>query len=200
MTAETLAAAILRDVPIRGRIQSDPTGLQEFVFKRDVIAALSRAMSDDLAERAGEVLEGVTPGPWSSEMLMQDDPNGDEWPTDIEVASQSGRHIHGHDLGYNPDVDLEIIANARFIATARELVPALIAQNAALRAERDRFEAALGRACLVGGTTYLVEKAQKAEARAERMEAAIRELKRCWYQGDLTENDFAAALKGADHE
>ena len=38
------------------------------------------------------------------------------------------------------------------------------------------------------------------KARAERLEAAIRELKRCWYQGDLTENDFAAALKGADHE
>ncbi len=35
------------------------------------------------------------------------------------------------------------------------------------------------------------------QARAERLEAAIRELKRCWYQGDLTENDFAAALKGA---
>ena len=33
-----------------------------------------------------------------------------------------------------------------------------------LRAERDRFEAALGRACQVGGTTYLVERAEKAEA------------------------------------
>ena len=40
---------------------------------------------------------------------------------------------------------------------------------------------------------------ERAEARAERLEAAIRELKRCWYQGDLTENDFAAALKGADN-
>ena len=33
-----------------------------------------------------------------------------------------------------------------------------------LRAERDRFEAALGRACQVGGTTYLCERAEKAEA------------------------------------
>lgn len=32
-----------------------------------------------------------------------------------------------------------------------------------LEAERDRFEAALGRACLVGGTTYLVERAEVAE-------------------------------------
>ncbi len=35
---------------------------------------------------------------------------------------------------------------------------------ARLREERDRFEAALGRACQVGGTTYLVERAEKAEA------------------------------------
>ena len=35
---------------------------------------------------------------------------------------------------------------------------------ARLTAERDRFEAALGRACLVGGTTYLVDRAEKAEA------------------------------------
>lgn len=41
-----------------------------------------------------------------------------------------------------------------------------------LRAERDRFEAALGRACLVGGTTYLVERAEKAEAERDRLAAA----------------------------
>lgn len=35
---------------------------------------------------------------------------------------------------------------------------------ARLTAERNRFEAALGRACLVGGTTYLVDRAKKAEA------------------------------------
>lgn len=34
---------------------------------------------------------------------------------------------------------------------------------ATLEAERDRFEAALARACLVGGTTYLIERAEKAE-------------------------------------
>lgn len=38
------------------------------------------------------------------------------------------------------------------------------AEVARLTAERDRFEAALGRACLVGGTTYLIERATKAEA------------------------------------
>jgi len=43
-------------------------------------------------------------------------------------------------------------------------IAALEAEIARLTAERDRFEAALGRACLVGGTTYLLERAEKAEA------------------------------------
>ena len=38
------------------------------------------------------------------------------------------------------------------------------AEIARLTAERDRFEEALGRACLVGATTYLIERAEKAEA------------------------------------
>ncbi len=41
---------------------------------------------------------------------------------------------------------------------------ALRGELARLTAERDRFEAALGRACLVGGTTYLLDRAEKAEA------------------------------------
>ena len=41
----------------------------------------------------------------------------------------------------------------------------------ALRMERDRFESALSRACLVGGTTYLVERAEKAEAERDRLAA-----------------------------
>ena len=45
-----------------------------------------------------------------------------------------------------------------------------------LRAERDRFEAALGRACQVGGTTYLVERAEKAEAERDRLRAALDEI------------------------
>ena len=43
-----------------------------------------------------------------------------------------------------------------------------------LRAERDRFETALGRACQVGGTTYLVERAEKAEAERDALRAYLR--------------------------
>lgn len=84
-------------------------------------------MSDEeLIAEARKLLDGTTPGPWVAETLIGDDANGDECPTDVEIASQSGRHIHGHDLGYNDDVDAEIIANARFISASRELFPALL--------------------------------------------------------------------------
>ena len=45
-----------------------------------------------------------------------------------------------------------------------DLHASAIARAEAAEAERDRFEAALARACLVGGTTYLVERAERAEA------------------------------------
>ena len=66
-----------------------------------------------------------TPGPWVTEILTGCDPNGDEWETDIEVSSTCGKHIHGYDLGYNEDVDLEIKANAHLIAAAPDLYDAL---------------------------------------------------------------------------
>ena len=46
------------------------------------------------------------------------------------------------------------------------------AKVAELTRERDRFEAALARACLVGGTTYLIERAEAAEAKVARLEGA----------------------------
>lgn len=53
-----LATALLRDVP---RFAS-PDG--NLLAEKDVLAALSRALDPAIAERAGEVLEGVTDG-WS---------------------------------------------------------------------------------------------------------------------------------------
>jgi len=43
----------------------------------------------------------------------------------------------------------------------------------ALERERDRFEFALARTCLVGGTTYLVERAEAAEAHLAECEARL---------------------------
>lgn len=39
--------------------------------------------------------------------------------------------------------------------------------------ERDRFEAALGRVCLVGGTTYLIERAERAETELAELRAEM---------------------------
>lgn len=65
----------------------------------------------------------------------------------------------------------------------------------------DRIEALVKkRDAALASNRGLVRLNEMTEARAERLEAAIRELKRCWYQGDLTENDFAAALKENSHE
>jgi len=56
---------------------------------------------------------------------------------------------------------------------AADALEAQAAEIARLTAERDRFEEALGRACLVGATAYLLERAEKAEA--ERDQWAARE-------------------------
>ena len=66
-----------------------------------------------------------TPGPWSVDVLMHSDPNGDDYPSAVEVGSDSGLHICGHDLGYNDDVDIAIIANAHLIAAAPDMAEAL---------------------------------------------------------------------------
>jgi len=190
-------------------------------------------MTDQLTDEAVKaLLDGTTPGPWRVEILTGSNPNGDEWETDVEISSASGRYIMGHDLGYRDDADAEIKATSHLIAAAPDLARTVIALHAqladakaaqakvveraclavsekadwpedehgrteqpelfarvintiralapagglaavqALRAERDRFEAALGRACLVGGTTYLVERAEKAEAERDRLAAA----------------------------
>ena len=52
-----LFAALLRDVPIQGRANTDGTGLHELVFLKDVLAALTLP-----GDEAGKVLEGVTQG------------------------------------------------------------------------------------------------------------------------------------------
>ena len=157
MTAETLAAALLRDVPrtnfypfrnsFNEMVVKEDTG--EWLFRNDVLAALSRAMSDDLAERAGGVLTDLQKGP--------------------EFVYRFVTSDHA----------------------AADLIIALIAQNAALRAERD----AAKQIALVS-----ITHGQDVEARAERLEAALQ-----WQAEQPEAHPFMvvhalAALKGADHE
>lgn len=72
-------------------------------------------MTDELVKQARDALAGVTPGPWvRSELVVGD--REDFIVADLEACAQ--------------DMP-EVYANARFIAAARELVPAM----------RDRIEA-----------------------------------------------------------
>lgn len=52
-----------------------------------------------------------TPGHWVVDIVTQDELNGYEYETDIEI-SVNGEYVHGHGLGYNDDTDEEIKANA----------------------------------------------------------------------------------------
>ena len=108
---------------------------------------------DTSTETIKALLKDVTEGPWEVDVLTADGPNGDEWDTDIEVSSGTGRHIYGYDLGYCDDVDAEIKANARFIAASRELVPALLAERDALKAENERLKAQ-DHAVVINGDTF----------------------------------------------
>ena len=74
----------------------------------------------------------------------------------------------------------------------------------ALTEERDRFEAALGRACMVGGTTYLIERAEAAEAKVGRLAQNIETIAElnmtgadenghCWTHSELIEQEVIEA-------
>jgi hypothetical protein len=64
----------------------------------------------------------------------------------------------------------------------------------ALERERDGFEAALARACLVGGTTYLVERAEAAEAALAAMTAERERLGREVNMARYGQPDFAWSI------
>lgn len=151
---QTLAAAL---VEINDLLASDPDS-KLFGVKRSTlapIAALTRVMSDDLAERAGKVLGELAP--------YRKEDRGSNHPQSVACRN------------------------------AADLITTLIAQNAALRAERDRYRDAFNTNCLVLRGT---------EDRAERLEAVMRKIADTdpdegtgWF------HDVArAALKGADHD
>lgn len=96
---------------------------------------------DDLTRRAREALVDVTPGPWKE---FIDDSSGQwtGWPLSIDATSIEDKCVvrTGGQWPYEWDAKTsqhEACANARFIAAARDLVPALAdrleAQEALLR-------------------------------------------------------------------
>ena len=124
---------------------------------------------DALAARVRQDREDGTPGPWEQ---AKDDQGGINYTDPCSGTCWNVAYAHYH-CGYPIDGRS---SNARRIAALPDLEAAyldLYDEVTRLRAERDRFEAALGRACQVGGTTYLVERAEKAEAERDALRAAL---------------------------
>lgn len=70
------------------------------------------------------------------------------------------------------------------------------AEIARLTAERDGFEAALGRACLVGGTSYLLDRAEKAEVERDAAQAdAEAWARKCAEADEMLDAALAGAVK-----
>lgn len=102
---------------------------------------------DTRPEAIAALLEGVTPGPWV-EFISDDGGKWTGWPASIECTSIVDKTIvrPGGHWPYEWDAKTscdEACANARFIAAARDLVPALAAEIARLTAERDEARALL---------------------------------------------------------
>lgn len=81
-------------------------------------------MTDTSTTAITAILDGVTPGPW--------DERGPTWNQSIWSSTDNRVCFMAHSSGLNDDRDLK---TARFIAAARDLVPALLAERDALAAE-----------------------------------------------------------------
>lgn len=120
---------------------------------------------DTSPEAIAALMDGVTPGPWEAVAAGQADDLNEVVaykPTFSSIADAEG-------------------ANARFIAAARDLVPALAARLAEVEAERDQ---------IIEAKTNWNVRANDMEARAEAAEAALKEA--AWLLG--------AQLKDPDYD
>ena len=105
---------------------------------------------DTSTEAVERLLEDVTPGPWEWAAIYCGDVHHlVHWVEGETFPSGDRRYIQIHSDGsaggeYNPDIDVDG-PNGRFIATARELVPALLAERDRLMKERDEARAQLAR-------------------------------------------------------
>ena len=103
-------------------------------------------MTDTSTEAVTALLEGVTPGPWRTD--------GPPWNQTVWSSEDNRVCFMAHTNGLDDERD---ISTARFIAAARELVPAL-------SAERDRLAAQVAQ---------LQRELDAAKVRAERAEYAF---------------------------
>ena len=106
---------------------------------------------DDLVKRADEVLKGVTPGPWAA--------GSAQWPEQVGCCPLVGRPFSVHGTDFHNVAAATTRANARFIAAARELVPAM----------RDRIEADAARIAELDAQLVTCRKYRDAYAECDRV-------------------------------
>lgn len=92
-------------------------------------------MTDDLIKRAREALDGVTPGEWALDGIAIAHPSSPYgYPIDVCLMGEPAQYP-----GDIPVMMQGWEANARFIAAARDLVPAMADRIEALEAEMARL-------------------------------------------------------------
>jgi hypothetical protein len=98
-------------------------------------------MTADVARRAAELLEGVTEGPWEAFKGVEE---SDEFRCGVSaMRGKTGYLLATIENGAPGDFCDTEWANARFIAASREIIPALLAERAALVEREQRLVAAL---------------------------------------------------------
>ncbi len=124
-------------------------------------------MTDISPENVARMLDGVTPGPWHAA--------GPPWNQIIYSSGENRVAFTAHSNGLDDDRD---IATARFIAWAREAVPALAAERDALAARLAEVEENLVGVCQreAASTVRWEAKLDAAEAREAKLRAAAEAL------------------------
>lgn len=123
-------------------------------------------MVDTSTEAVTKLLDGVTPGPWGAEY---DDYGEEIWFGGEGCGTWTvGPCFIGGD-GHDPDLARIMDADARFIAAARDLVPALLTERDALQRENENLRQIERNVQAVREHEY--KRAEAALAEVERLKA-----------------------------
>lgn len=114
-----------------------------------------------------QLCEQATPGPWRAELYRDHPTQGPVLYDTKEYFASAQWRTHGPSPEEQDAMVAQIEADFEFIAAAREALPQLLYENAALRAERDFFRDA-GKA----ETAYQLERAERAESRLAALKTA----------------------------
>lgn len=135
-------------------------------------------MTDDLIARARAALDGVTAGPWETVLLDTDGREFDRGKFRVLRGAYFGHSVgpRGKHLFLAPYSQTDDDADARFIAAARDLVPALVDEVEQYRVDLEEFRRDL----------------ESAEAKVAKLVEALRRI------NSTTETSFPGATSATD--